>query len=343
MEQSASRPRTVIMIGFEQAQVLDITGPMQILSAVNDLGASAYTLTLAAPEGGHINTTSGLKLVIDRAFNDIGDDELARLDTLIVSGGDGIMQAMRDERYLAFLRRAAPRARRIVSICSGIALLASAGLIPGRRVATHWNASALMARAFPDLRIDPDALYVRDGNLWSSAGITAGMDLTLALIEEDWEHDVAVQIARRHVLFMIRPGGQSQFSAQLEAQAHQGGRLAALFSWIVDHPGADLTVRALAARAGMSERNFARVFHAESGATPAEFVERARTEAARRDLEHTARSIEQIASERGFGAAERMRRAFIRRLGVGPKAYRDRFRRLPTHQETNREHRHHSL
>jgi transcriptional regulator GlxA family with amidase domain len=343
MDHSASQPRTVIMIGFDQAQVLDITGPMQILSAVNDLGAAAYTLTLTAPEAGHITTTSGLRLGVDRTFDDIGDDDLAGLDTLIVSGGDGIMQAMQDERHLAFLRRAAPRARRIVSICSGIALLARAGLILGRRVATHWNASALMARAFPDLKIDPDALYVRDGNLWSSAGITAGMDLTLALIEEDWGHDVAVQIARRHVLFMIRPGGQSQFSAQLEAQAHQGGRLAALFSWIVDHPGAELTVTALAARAGMSERNFARVFRAEAGVPPAEFVERARTEAARRDLEHSVHSIEQIAADCGFGAAERMRRTFLRRLGVGPNAYRDRFRRLPTHQETTREHRHHPL
>ena len=342
MPGTAPKPRKVIMACFEQAQILDITGPMQVFSAVRDAGLRGYDITLAAPDPGFITTTSGMRLGMDRTYDEIGDDELADLDTLVVSGGDGIIGAVRDMRQIAFVRRAARHARRLVSICSGIALLAQAGLATGKRVATHWNACDLIGEAFPDLRIDRDAIFVRDGNLWSSAGITAGMDLALALIEEDWGHDVAVQVARRHVLFMIRPGGQSQFSTQLEAQAGQDGRLGKLLKWIADHPGEALNVPALADRACMSERTFARVFRAETGVTPAEFVERCRTEAARRDLEHTAHAIDRIAFDCGFGSVERMRRTFIRRLGVGPKAYRDRFRRLPVSsgREMTHEYRH---
>ncbi|MEN3974844.1 helix-turn-helix domain-containing protein [Emcibacter sp. SYSU 3D8] len=345
MLQSARKARNVVMVCFEQAQILDITGPMQLFSAVRDAGLAGYAITLAAPDPGFITTTSGMRLGMDRAFDEIGDDLLADLDTLVVAGGDGTADALRDPRQIAFIRRAAQHARRIVSICSGIALIAQAGLARHKRVATHWNACDLIGAAFPDLRIDRDAIFVRDGNLWSSAGITAGMDLALAVIEEDWGHDVAVQVARRHVLFMIRPGGQSQFSVQLEAQAGQDGRLGKLLTWIADHPGADLNVPALAARACMSERTLARVFRAETGVTPAEFVERSRTEAARRDLEHTAHSIDRIAFDCGFGSMERMRRTFIRRLGVGPKAYRDRFRRLPhsARKEFSHEYRHRGL
>lgn len=345
MPQSAQKPRTVVMACFGQAQILDITGPMQVLSAVNDLGLPGYDLTLAAPDAGEVATTSGLRLAVDRAYGEIGENELETLDTLLVSGGDGIVEAMADPRQIDFLRRAFPRARRVASICSGVALLARAGLIPGKRVATHWNACDRIGRAFPDLTIDRDALFVRDGKVWSSAGVTAGMDLALALIEEDWGHDVAVQVARRHVLFMIRPGGQSQFSVQLEAQANAQGRLGALLRWIAETPAAELGVPALAARACMSERTFARVFRAETGLTPAEFVERSRTEAARRALEHTAHAIDRIAFDCGFGSMERMRRTFIRCLGVGPKAYRDRFRRLPpsASKEVSHEYRHRGL
>ncbi len=330
--------RHVIMVGFEQAQLLDITGPLQVLSGVNDLVLPGYQLTLAAAERGFITTTSGIRLGIDAAFDEIGDDVLGGLDTLMVSGGNGTSLAARDQRLLGFLRRAAPFARRLVSVCSGVALLARAGLINGRRVATHWNSCDIIGHHFPDLKIDRDAIFVRDGNVWTSAGVTAGMDLALALIEEDWGHDVAVEVARRHVLYMIRPGGQSQFSVQLEAQAGQDGRLGSLLAWIAEHPGAELSVPALAARACMSERTFARVFRAETGVTPAEFVERSRTEAARRDLEHTAHAVDRIAFDCGFGSMERMRRTFIRRLGVGPKAYRDRFRRLPVSSGKEREH-----
>ncbi|MBI1180040.1 MAG: helix-turn-helix domain-containing protein [Alphaproteobacteria bacterium] len=330
------------MVAFERAQLLDVAGPMQVLSGVNDMGLPGYRLTLAAAAAGPLPTTSGVRLVADRAFDEFDEADLAGLDTLIVSGGAGTIEAVRDRRLLGFLRRAAPHARRLVSVCSGVAILAQAGLIKGRRVATHWNDADAIARYFPDLQVDRDAIFVRDGHVWTSAGVTAGMDLALALIEEDFGHDVAVQVARRHVLYMIRPGGQSQFSAQLEAQAREAGRLGPLLTWIAEHPGDALTVPALAERAGMSERTFARVFRAETGVTPAEFVERARTEAARRDLEHTGRPVARIAYDCGFGSMERMRRTFIRRLGVGPKAYRDRFRRLPPHalKETAHEYRH---
>jgi transcriptional regulator GlxA family with amidase domain len=326
------------MVAFERGQLLDITGPLQVLSGVRDAGLPGYDLTLTARDPGFITTTSGVRVGIDRTFDEIGEDDLASLDTLIVSGGQGTMDAARDKRLLGFLRRAAPHARRLVSVCSGVALLAQAGLIHGRRVATHWNDSDAIGQYFPDLRIDRDAFFVRDEHVWTSAGVTAGMDLALALIEDDWGHDVAVQVARRHVLFMIRPGGQSQFSVQLEAQAGQAGRLGALLAWIADHPGEDLTVPLLAERACMTERTFARVFRAETGGTPAEFVERARTVAARRDLEHTSHPMDRIAHECGFGSMERMRRTFLRRLGVGPKAYRDRFRRLPPSASKERPH-----
>ncbi len=330
------------MVGYDQAQIIDIVGPMQILSSVNDLAHDAYTLTLTAREEGEIATTSGLRLGVDKTFDEFTDEDLADLDTLMVAGGDGTIPAMRDAALIGFLRRAARHANRLVSICSGAAILAQAGLIRGKRIATHWGSCDRIAEAFPDLKVDRDAIYVRDGNVWTSAGVTAGMDLALALVEEDWGHDIAVEIARRHVVYMIRPGGQSQFSTALDAQAHANGRLGAVLKWISENPNADLSVPSLAQRASMSERTFARVFAAETGDTPGQFVERARVEAARRKLEETKDSIDQIAHACGFGNAERMRRSFHRQLRIGPKDYRERFRRTPAprNQETAHEHWH---
>ena len=326
-------PKTVIMVGFNDAQILDIVGPLQILSAINDVRrlrhniGPAYNILLVAEERTALQTTSGLTLGVHKTFADIGPDELDHLDALMICGGEGTVQAAKDPALLAFMRRTAPHAHRLVSICTGTFVLASAGLIKGKKVATHWDSCAALAKRHPDLDVDEDSIFVRDGNVWTSAGVTAGMDLALALVEEDWGHDVAVDLARRHVLFMIRPGGQSQFSTQLDAQAHEVGRLGELLAWIAENPFEALTVPTLADRAHMSARTFARVFRAETGTTPAEFVERARTQAARRALEETGSSIDGIAFRCGFGNAERMRRTFHRRLNVGPKAYRARFRR----------------
>lgn len=322
--------RKVMMVGFRESQILDITGPMQILSGVNDVrptGSPAYELTLIASMAGPLRTTSGLRLFADRAFADIEEAELAGLDTLMVAGGDGIRQAMGDRTLIDFIGRAGRAARRVVSICSGTFLLAEAGLATGKRVATHWNSCDLLARYYPDLTVERDAIYVRDGNLWSSAGVTAGMDLALALVQEDWGRELALRIAQRHVMFLMRPGGQSQFSSHLIAQQRGNGRLGNLLKWIVDNPDADMRVERLAEKAAMSERSFARLFRRETGATPARFIERVRTDVARRLLEESTEPVEGIAATCGFGNAERMRRVFHRQLGTGPAAYRERFQR----------------
>lgn len=322
--------RKVLMVGFREAQILDIAGPMQILSGVNDLrpaGQPAYDLDLVAAMAGPLRTTSGLRLYADKAFIDFEDAQFTDLDTLMVAGGDGIRKAMGDRQLIDFIRRAAPFARRVVSICSGAFLIAEAGLASGKRVATHWNSCDLLARYYPDLTVERDAIYVRDGKLWSSAGVTAGMDLALALVEEDWGRELALRIAQRHVMFLMRPGGQSQFSSHLIAQQRANGRLGDVLKWIVDNPDADLRVDQLAAKAGMSERSFARIFRRETGATPARFIERVRTDVARRLLEESTEPVEIVAVSCGFGNAERMRRVFHRQLGTGPAAYRERFQR----------------
>jgi transcriptional regulator GlxA family with amidase domain len=220
----------------------------------------------------------------------------------------------------------APRVRRLGSVCSGAFLLAEAGLLDGRRATTHWGWCKVLAERHPAVRVDPDPIFVRDGNVYTSAGVTAGMDLALALVEEDHGRALALQVARQLVLFLRRPGGQSQFSAQLAVQSADREPLRDLQAWIAEHPGLDLSVPSLARRVAMSPRNFARVFARELGTTPARFVERVRVEAARRRLEESAHGVDMVAAECGFGTAESMRRAFLRTLHVPPSAYRSRFR-----------------
>lgn len=326
---SAGATRPVVIVGYADAQTLDITGPFEVFSAANRLllrlhGAPAapYAVRLAAPARGPIRMSSGLGLVADAAVADLR----VPLDTLIVAGGIGSEAASRDERLLRWLKRTAPRVRRLASVCTGAFVLGAAGLLDGRRATTHWAACERLAREYPGVEVEPDAIYVRDGDLWTSAGVTAGMDLALAMVEEDLGRELALTVARWLVVFLKRPGGQSQFSAQLAAQLADRAPLKDLQGWIADHPGADLSVEALAARVGMSPRNFARVFTREVGATPARFVERVRVEAARRRLEETADGVEAVAASVGFGTAETMRRAFVRVLGVSPQDYRSRFR-----------------
>ncbi len=248
------------------------------------------------------------------------------IDTLLVAGGIGTRRAVADAALLAWLRRIAPRVRRLGSVCSGTFVLAEAGLLDGRRATSHWSVCTALAARYPAIRVEPDRIFVRDGALYSSAGITAGMDLALALVEEDLGRDVALRTARQLVMFLKRPGGQSQFSAQLALQAADREPLRELQTWVADHPGADCSVGALARRVAMSPRNFARVFIREVGVTPARFVERTRVEAARRRLEDSTDGVEAVAAACGFGCAESMRRAFLRNLGVAPSAYRGRFR-----------------
>ncbi|HTW33009.1 MAG TPA: GlxA family transcriptional regulator [Rhizomicrobium sp.] len=314
--------RQIVMFAFANAQILDIVGPLQILSGVNDEQATpAYRLTILAERQGEILTTSGLKLVADGAWGDLPKS----IDTMIVAGGDGTLEALRSKTLLGAVRTAAKRARRIVAVCSGSFILAAAGLLKGKRATTHWRSAGDLARYFPDTTVEPDAIYVRDGNVWTSAGVTAGMDLALALVRDDFGDDMALAVARRHVMFVMRPGGQSQFSAHLSADAHPDGKLARLLRWIPDHVGDALDIPALARRAHMSERNFARVFRDETGKTPAHFVECARIDAARRLLTQSELPVETVAVRAGFGSEERMRRAFQRRLKVSPASFRARF------------------
>ncbi len=249
------------------------------------------------------------------------------IDTLLVPGGLGTAQALGDTAYLAAVRALARRARRVASVCSGAYLLAEAGLLDGRRATTHWSECERFARRYPSVDVDADAIFVHDGNCWTSAGVTAGIDLALALVDDDLGRDVALTVARQLVVFMRRPGGQSQFSAQLASQAASRDWLRDLQAYIAEHTEADLSVAALAARCDMSERHLSRVFTRELGVTPAGYVERARVDIARGVLEQTALGLDAVAGASGFGSVETLRRAFQRSVGVAPSDYRARFRR----------------
>ncbi|MEM7413014.1 MAG: helix-turn-helix domain-containing protein [Myxococcota bacterium] len=317
------------MLAFPDVQILDVTGPLEVFAMASRLLAQAghrdpgYALEVVAREAGPLRTSGGVMLVAERRLGQVRGP----LDTLIVAGGLGVREVLQQPDTLAWVRRSPRRVRRLASVCSGAFVLAEAGLLDGRRATTHWEVCEALARAYPQVRVDADRIFVRDGAVATSAGVTAGMDLALALVEEDLGTELARAVARQLVLFLKRPGGQSQFSAQLESRWSERPSLAELQHWIHDHPEAELGVEALAARMAMSPRNFARVFARELGVTPARYVERARVEAARRRLEESEASVEEVADACGFGSAETLRRAFQRQLGVSPSAYRESFAR----------------
>ena len=324
--------RRVAMLGFPDAQILDIAGPLEVFARASrwltDEGladAPVYEITLVAATPGSLAMSNGLRFVVEKSIEGLD----TALDTLMVAGGLGVSAAMSDPRLLAWLRKIAPRVRRLCSVCTGTFLLAEAGLLGGRRATTHWRYCDALARRFPAIRVQTDPIFVRDGHVYTSAGVTAGIDLALALVEEDHGRRVALGVARELVMFLRRPGGQSQFSAQLAAQSADREPIRDLQGWIADHLSEDLSVGKLARRSAMSARNFARVFLRETGLTPASFVTRSRVEAARRRLEESADGIDLIVEHCGFGTRESMRRAFIRSLHVPPGAYRSRFRPAP--------------
>jgi len=320
-----SKPtRHVVMLAFENAQVLDVVGPLQMFAAVNDelpAGNPAYKVTLLAEKKGPFCTSGGISLVAEDAFSRLPKV----VHTLIIAGGH-IEDALKDRALARAVRVGAGRAQRVVSICTGTFFLAAAGLLDGKRATTHWRSVDLLAQRFPRVTVERDALYVRDGRIWSSAGVTAGMDLALALIREDVGSEVALAVARRHVLFLMRPGGQSQFSAHLTDDAKASGRLASILRWIPEHIGEAIDVRMLASRAHMSERTFARAFLRETGETPARYMERQRLDMARRMLSGSGASLAEVAAHVGYGSEERMRRSFQRALKISPGAFRARFR-----------------
>jgi transcriptional regulator GlxA family with amidase domain len=323
-----SASRTVAVLAFPRAQLLDVTGPLEVFGrtqrwlAQHRPGAPGYRVEILAERPGPITTSSLIDVVARRSYRTV-----RRLDTLLVAGGDGVAAQITNRRLLRWLAGAPARVRRLGSVCTGAFLLAQSGLLRGRRAVTHWAACDELARRYPDVRVEPDALYVRDGALVTSAGVTAGMDLALALVEEDHGRDVALEVARNLVLFLYRPGGQSQFSPQLSAQLAERAPLREVQGWIAAHPGEDLSVSALARRAGYSPRQFARLFRAEVGVTPAKYVENARLDVARRRLETTTESVDSIAAQCGLGTSESLRRRFQGRLRVSPSAYRARFSR----------------
>lgn len=316
--------RSILILAFHDAQLLDITGPLQVFASANELAVESgrprpYAVRVVAAEPGVVTTSSELAVVAD-SLRSAGKS----IDTLIVPGGRGVEAAAQDVRLTRWVRKQAAVARRIVSVCSGAFVLAEAGLLDGRRVATHWSRCEQLAKRYPALQVEADPIFIRDGAIWTSAGVTAGIDLALALVEEDLGRAAALDVARELVVFMKRPGGQAQFSALLSMQ-QAGDPFAELHTWMAEHLSADLSIPALARRVRMSERSFMRHYRTQTGRTPARTVEQFRVEAAQRLLGETSWSIKRVASRCGFGTEETMRRTFIRVLRATPQAYRERF------------------
>ena len=324
---STSKPRRIVILAFPGVQPLDVIGPAEVFAGADTLaGGGAYTVEVVARDPDPIAVRgAGYSLVPKKTTARCRGP----IDTLVVAGGFGVRAAEDDVELIRWIRSAARRSRRVTSVCSGSFLLARAGLLEGKTVTTHWASTEDLARRHPELKVDPAPIFVRDGSVWTSAGVTSGMDLSLALVEEDLGREIAVEIARWLVLFLQRPGGQAQFSSHLSAQLAERRPLRELQSWIADNLGADLRVETLAERAAMSPRNFARFFRREIGMTPAAYVEELRVERSRQLLEDSADPIDLISARCGFGTPETMRRAFGRRVGVPPAQYRARFRRAP--------------
>ncbi|MFD9239181.1 GlxA family transcriptional regulator [[Kitasatospora] papulosa] len=316
------KQRSVLVVLFEGVQSLDVSGPAEVFAGASRFPGVSYELRTASLDGAPVRCSSGLTLVPDGTLADTPAPDL-----LLVPGGAGTRTP--DPELVDWLRVHGPGARQLVSVCTGALLLAAAGQLDGHRVTTHWSVCETLARTYPAVRVDPDPIFVRDGRLATSAGVTAGIDLALALVEEEHGRDVALTVARHLVVFLRRPGNQAQFSAQLSAQTAVREPLRGVQHWITEHPDADLSVEALAARAGLSPRHFARAFRAETGLTPGRYVERVRLEQARRLLEDTADGVVGISRASGYGTPEAMRRAFVKALGTAPAEYRRRFRSHP--------------
>jgi transcriptional regulator GlxA family with amidase domain len=310
--------RAVVFVIFDGFQPLDLVGPYEVFSH-----AGGYRCAVVAREAGPVRSGSALPVYAGLGIADADPDDV---DTLVVVGGSGVDAACTDADLVAWIARAAAGARRVTSVCSGVFLLGAAGLIEGRQVTTHWRRARQLEREHPGALVDVDPIFVRDGTVWTSAGVSAGMDLALALVEHDAGRAVAHDVARELVLFLRRPGGQSQFGVPLWGTRPVGDPLRAVVAAVLADPGARHTIADLAGCAGLSPRHFQRRFTAEMGEGPAAYVERVRVEAASRALAEGGDSVETIARRYGFGTGETLRRTFHRHLGVAPSDYRDRFR-----------------
>lgn len=323
--------RPIAMLIFPGCEIVDVTGPMDVFCFANlamqrmqriKPGEQVYSLTLLAEQAGPVATSSGMRLVADRAIADVADS----VDTLMIAGAPTLEALLDTSMLWDWIAGMLPRVRRMVSICTGAFLLAESGLLEGRRATTHWLFCEEMNSRYRGVTLEPDKIFIRDGVIYTSGGVTAGIDLALSLVEEDWGWEVANMVARAMLIFMRRPGGQSQFSGYAFREAKTRKDFRALQAWIATHLQADLSVEALAEQMAMSPRNFSRLFCHEIGLSPAKFVERIRLEAARAMLLRSDSSMEGVAAKCGFSNAEQMRRAFQRRLKITPQEYRANFK-----------------
>ncbi|WP_291615805.1 GlxA family transcriptional regulator [Bradyrhizobium sp.] len=320
--------RRIVLLLYPGIELLDVVGPLEVFEFANRVvnrdcdSRRTYSIEMWAAESGVVLSHSNVGLMASHSFGDEPNSQA--IDTLLVPGCPS-PKTGGEKRCVDWIRKVAPHARRVGGICTGAFLLAEAGFLGGRRATTHWAFCKELARQYPAVEVDPDPIFIRDGRFYTSAGVTAGMDLALAMVQDDLGRKAALAVAQRLVLFLKRPGGQAQFSASLNAQAAGTEKIEEVQNWILDNLDRDLGVGCLADRAGMSRRNFVRVFTKRTGQSPASFVDAARLESARRQLEDSQDRIEVIAMRSGFHTPETMRRVFQRRLGVSPKAYRDRF------------------
>ncbi|MDD1004792.1 GlxA family transcriptional regulator [Pseudomonas sp. TNT2022 ID642] len=315
-------PKAIHVLAFANMQILDVTGPLQVFASANDIARQRglpipYAPSVIASGGGAVMSSAGLAVLAEPLPE-------APSDTLIIAGGWGIYPAAEDVLLVDWVREHAAKCRRVASVCTGAFLLAASGWLDGRRVVTHWTRCEQLAQQHPKLQVESNPIFINDGPVWTSAGVTAGIDLALAMVEEDLGSDIALDVARHLVVFLKRPGGQSQFSVTLSLQ-NQGNRFDELHAWIAENLTCDLGVLTLAEQAGMSERSFVRHYRADTGQTPARAIELIRVETARRLLSDTGLPVKRIAANCGFGSEETLRRSFLRAIGVTPQAYRERF------------------
>lgn len=322
----ASTPRRIVFLTYDDMNLLDLAGPLQAFATANRIsegagGPALYDTVVASFKGGSVASSAGLPVQTVA----VAALEGARIDTIVTAGGCRGEQFTTCPDLVDWIARHAAQVRRLCSVCTGAFILAAAGQLDGRRVATHWAWAERLQKLYPQIDVDADALFIQDGALWTSAGVTAGIDMSLALIEADYGHQVAIQTARQLVMFIKRPGGQSQFSAPLAAQASGDSNFANLHAWIAAHIDQDLSVTRLASQANMSLRTFVRVYTAQVGRTPAKTVEAIRMEAACRALESTKLPLKAICVGVGYAEEQNLRRVFLRHFGINPLAYRARF------------------